>query len=161
MAAGILYLGLFALWLAATATGGWPWPVAAATGAVGVMLALAGGLRLKITDAEAAAPFARLGPVIGLMLSRAPGRWRDALGVAVAALGARAKAPVFVRLKLRPTDPLGSAAVVAAMSASPGLVVVDADPGSLLAHALREPDVDVAAMQSLERAALGSMGVGP
>jgi len=161
MAVGILGLALFALWLAATATGGWPWPVAAAIGAVSVALTLMLGRRLKITDSEAAAPFARLAPAIGLMLSRLPGRWRDALGVAAVALGARDRQPVFVRLKLRPASALGAAATVTAMSASPGLVVVDADAGSLLAHALCEPDVDVAAMQSLERAALRSMGAAP
>lgn len=157
-AAGVLYLGLFVLWLLATAAGGWPWPVAGAVGVVAIALTVWAGQRLKVADAEGAAPFARLFPVLGLMLARAPGRWRNALGVAAAALGMRARAPVFVRLKLRPADPLGAAAVVAAMSGAPGLVVVDADAGSLLAHALREPDVDVAALQTLERATLRSMG---
>lgn len=158
-AAGVLYIGLFALWMLATAAGGWPWPVAAVSGGVAMALTVWAGQRLKVADAECAAPATRALPVLGLMLTRAPGRWRDALGVAAMALGGRAKAPVFVRLKLRPADPVGAAAVVTAIGGAPGVVVVDADAGSLLAHALNEADVDVAALQALERAALRSMGV--
>lgn len=161
MAAGILTLAFFALWLAASTTGGWSWAVAGAVGAVGVTFALVLGSRLKVVDAEAAGPFAHFASVLGLMLMRTPGRMRDAAAVAALAVGARRKAPVFVRLKLRPADPLAASAAICAMSSAPGLVVVDADAGSLLAHALCEGDVDVADMQKLERHALGSMGGPP
>ncbi len=154
----ILLIGLFAFWRLATLGGGWPWPVIAGAGAVVAVLAVWAARRLRIADAEGAAPFAHLAQTIVMMAARAPSRTLDAMRVLTTALGGRAKAPVFVRLKLKPAAPLGGAAVIAAISATPGTVVVDADAGSLLAHVLTEADVDVAAMQKLERAALSVAG---
>lgn len=154
----ILFVGLFAFWCLAASGGAWPWPLIAAAGAVAVALSVWAARRLRVADGEGAAAFARAPQTAALMLSRAPMRTIDAVRVLAAALGARAKAPVFVRLKLKPATPLGAASVIAAMSAAPGTVVVDADAGSLLAHVLAEADVDVAAMQALERAALTGVG---
>ena len=156
--AGILFIGLFALWCLAAAGGGWPWPVIVGLGVVLVALVVWAAQRLRVADREGAAPFARFLPVAALVISRAPARLFAALRVLASAVGARAKAPVFVRLKLKPAGAGGVGAVVAAMSAAPGTVVVDADAGSLLAHVLVEADVDVASMQALERAALAGAG---
>lgn len=156
--AGIMYIGLFALWCLAGAGGGWPWPGIVVSGVVVVALVVWAAQRLRIADREAAAPFARLFPLAAFGIARAPARAGAAVRVLATAVGARAKAPVFVRLKLRPADSAGLAATVAATSASPGTVVVDADAGSLLAHVLVEADVDVASMQALERAAHTSAG---
>ena len=156
--AGILFIGLFALWCLAGAGGGWPWPVIIGFGVVLVALVVWAAQRLRIADRDSAAPFARLLPAVALVATRAPVRLFAALRVLASAIGARARAPVFVRLKLKSADGAGLGAVVTAMSASPGTVVVDADAGSLLAHVLVEADVDVASMQALERAALASVG---
>ena len=156
--AGILFLGLFALWCLASAAGGWPWPVIVGLGVIVVASVVWAAQRLRIADREAAAPFARLPAIAALMASRLPARAFAALRVLASAIGARDRAPVFVRLKLKPANAVGAGAVVAAMSAAPGMVVVDADAGSLLAHVLVEADVDVAAMQALERVALASAG---
>lgn len=160
-AAGILYIALLALWLAAGAAGGWPLPVSAAIGVVVVALVVWAGQRLKVADGESAAPFARFVPGIAFSVSRAPGRWRDALAVAASAVGVRPTTPAFVRLKLRPADPVGAASVVTAMTGAPGVATVDADAGSLLAHVLVEPDVNVSALQAVERGALRQAGQAP
>jgi multisubunit Na+/H+ antiporter MnhE subunit len=155
-----LFAGLFVFWCLAALGGGWPLPVSAALGVVAAVLAVWAGRRLRVADAEGAAAFAYAAQTALLMTARAPARTLDALRVLAAALGARDKAPVFVRLKLKPASAVGGAAVIAAASAAPGAVVVDADAGSLLAHVLVEADVDVAAMQALERAALAGAGGG-
>lgn len=155
-AAGIIFIGLMALWMAAG--GGWPAPVMAGLGVGALGVAVWAGARLGAADREGAALFTRGPAFAALVLGRLPGRVRDSLGVLAAALGARETAPVFVRLKLRPADAAASAAVVTAIGATPGTVVVDADAASLLAHALCEPDVDVAALQATERAAIGAAG---
>lgn len=154
----MLYLGLLALWVLATASGAWPWPVTAGLGVIVTALVVWAAQRLRVADREAAAPFTLAPRTLGLLLANAPRRWRDALGVFAAALGARERTPVFVRLKLRPADPLAAASVISAMSGAPGIVVVDGDAGSLLAHALSEDDVEIGALQALERAALGGAG---
>lgn len=156
-AAGALYLGVLALWLLAAASGSWPPPVAVGLGVVVAALVVWAGQTLRVADREAAAPLTRASRTLGLMLLNGPRRWRDALGVFGAALGLRERAPVFVRLKLRPADPLAAASVITAMSGAPGIVVVDGDAGSLLAHALSEDDVEIASLQRLERAALGEV----
>lgn len=154
----ILFAGILAFWCLAALGGSWSFAVIAGLGAIAAALIVWTGQRLRIADGEGAAPFANLVVTTGLILARTPSRTIDAVRVLAAALGAGSKAPVFVRLKLRPATPLGAASVIAAMSATPGTVVVDADVGSLLAHVLSETDVDVAAMQRLERAALAVAG---
>lgn len=154
----ILFVGLFVVWCLAAAGSGWSWPVITGVGAAVAALVVWVAHRLRLADAEGAAPFAHLVQTVALMCSRAPARTIDAIGVLATAVGARTRAPVFVRLKLKPASPVGAAAVIAATSAAPGTVVVDADAGSLLAHVLAEADVDVAAMQRLERATLALTG---
>lgn len=158
MAAAIIILGLAALWGLSSAGAGWPLALGGglALGALAVVSALAA--RLGALDSESARLFTRLPGATVLSVLQAPARIRAALRVIRTALGARSRAPVFVRLKLRPATPAGVGSVVTAMSAAPGAVVVDADAGSLLAHVLAEGDVDVAAMQRLERAALAASG---
>ena len=152
----ILFAGLLAVWCLAASGGGWSWPVIAGLGAASAALGLWAARRLRVVDA--ASVFAHVAQTAALVSALAPRRAIDATRVLAAMLGARARAPVFVRLKLKPSSLQGGAAVIAAMSAAPGTVVVDADAGSLLAHVLAEPDVDVAGLQRLERAALAVSG---
>jgi multisubunit Na+/H+ antiporter MnhE subunit len=158
VSAALVLLVVFGLWMAFAVGGGWPAPVAAATGAVAAVAVVLVALRLRIAGAVEGRAWARAPVFAAAALARAPRHARDALRVLASALGARARRPVFVRLKLRPADPAGAAAVVAAISGAPGAVVIDADAASLLAHALHEEDVNVAELQALERRALAAAG---
>jgi multisubunit Na+/H+ antiporter MnhE subunit len=159
--AGILYITLLVLWVAASAGGGLPLPASAAVGAVVIALAVWAAQRLNVADREGAAPFANVAPALILSVTQAPARWGGALSTAASAIGGRPISPALVRLKLRSTDALGAASVVTAVTGAPGVIALDADAGSLLAHVLVEGGADVAGLQALERAALASAGRAP
>ncbi|MDX2235147.1 MAG: Na+/H+ antiporter subunit E [Hyphomonadaceae bacterium] len=153
--AGLIFLGAFAVWMAAA-----PWPLAprAALGAAMLGLSVWAAGRLRVADGAVGRLITRAPAAALLHLKHAPALARDTVRVVLAALGARQTAPVFVRLKLKPADAAGNAAVITALSAAPGGVVIDADGGSLLAHALVESDVHVPALQARERDALRAGG---
>ena len=157
-AAIILFLGLLAVSGVTALGSGWSWPMIAGLSIGASALGVVAAQRLRVAGAEGASAYAQLVQTAALLASRTPARAMDAARVLAATVDLREKAPVFVRLKLKPASPQGTASVIAAMSAAPGTVVVDADAGSLLAHVLVEEDVDVAAMQKLERAALAAAG---
>ncbi len=156
--AGLIFIAVVGLWLLWGQDGGWPSVTLGMLGAAGAGLVVWAAARLGVADREGSGLFARAPATLLLVALRAPGRVRDAWRVFAAALGARARTPVFVRLRLRPVSTEGAAAVVAAMSGAPGAVAIDASLDSLLAHVLVESDVDVAALQTLERDALRAAG---
>lgn len=156
--AGLIFIALVGLWLLWGQDAGWPLAMRGMLGAACAGLVVWAASRLGATDREGAGLFTRAPAAALLVALRGPGRLRDGLRVMAAAVGARTRAPVFVRLRLRPVSTEGAAAVVAAMSGAPGAVAIDASHDSLLAHVLVESDVDVAALQRLERDALRAAG---
>lgn len=138
--------------------GAWPAPVAIACALLSGLLVTVLARRFGASGRTGAALVATAPQALAFSLARTPGRWRTGLGVLLTALGARDRAPAFVRLRLRPASVRGAAAVTETLSGAPGLVVVDADAGSLLAHALIESDVAVPQLQALEQAALRRAG---
>ncbi|KAF0171975.1 MAG: Na+/H+ antiporter subunit E [Hyphomonadaceae bacterium] len=150
-----LFIGFFVVWACATLAGAWPPEITLGLGAATAALVTVFAARMVVFDREAARHFTRAAMSLALSVSRWPSALLSALGVLAAAFGLRRARSGFVRLKLSPHDGAGLAAVVEALSAAPGLLVVDADAGSLLAHALDEDAVEVATLKALERAADG------
>ncbi len=152
----VLFIGFFVVWACATLGGAWPPAVTLGAGAAAAAFVTALAARMGALDREGARHFARAAMSFARSVPRWPSMFLSALGVMGAAIGVRRVRPGYVRLKLRPHDSAGLAAVVEALSAAPGLLVVDADAGSLLAHALDEDAVDVATLKALERNADGA-----
>lgn len=146
-----LIIGVLAVWVCAAFGGGWPPGVMLALGAVSAVLVALSAARMGALDREGARLYTRSGLSFATALTRWPGDMLAALGV----IGGGAAQSGFVRLKLRPTDDAGLATVIETLSARPGVLVVDADAGSLLAHAMNENAVDVEALKALEGRALG------
>jgi multisubunit Na+/H+ antiporter MnhE subunit len=156
-----LFIGFFVVWACATLAGAWPPVITLSLGAAAALVATAAAARMGALDREGARHFTRAVIAFGVSLLRLPAAAFSALGVIAAAFGFRRPRPGYVRLKLRPHDGAALGGVVETLSAAPGLIVVDADAGSLLAHALDEEAVDIAALKSLERhAAGGAQGAG-
>ena len=147
----VLFIGCFVVWVCATLSAGWPQGISLCIGAAVSLLVAASAARMGVLDGEGTRPFTRAAISFGVSATRFPSALLSALSVAAAAFGVRRGRPGFVRLTLRPHDSVGLAAVVEALSAAPGLVVVDADVGSLLAHTLDEDGADAAKLAALER----------
>lgn len=150
-----LFIGFFVVWACATLAGGWPPAITLGLGAFASILVVAMAGRMGGLDREGARHFTRAVAVFTLSVSRWPSSFLSALGVVATVVGVRRARAGYVRLKLSPHDGVGLAAVVEALSATPNLLAVDADAGSILAHALNEDAVDVARLKSLERRAAG------
>jgi multisubunit Na+/H+ antiporter MnhE subunit len=149
-----LIVTLFAIWIAAAAAGGWPAPVTVGLGAAAVALAALVAARTGAFDREGLRGYARAATTFAYALARWPAGMASSFSVAASAFGVRAHKPGYVRLKLS-ADDAALADVVEALSATPGLVVVDADNGSVLAHAFDEESVDVDRLKKIERRAGG------
>jgi multisubunit Na+/H+ antiporter MnhE subunit len=150
-----LFIGFFVIWACATLAGAWSPAITLGLGAATALTVTVAAARMGVLDREGARHFARALLAFAVSVTRWPSACLSAFGVMAAAFGLRRARSGFVRLKLRPHDGAGLAGVVETMSAAPGLVVVDADAGSLLAHALDEDAVDIATLKSLERHAAG------
>jgi len=150
-----LIVGMFVIWIAAAAAGGWPAPVTLGTGA----LAIAGGAlvawRIGAFDREGLRGYARGATTLAYALPRFPAHLVSAFTVVSGAFGFHSARAGYVRMKLEPggEDALGD--VVGAVSAAPGALVVDADAGSVLVHAFDEATADVVALKLAERRAAG------
>lgn len=150
-----LFIGLFVIWACATLAGAWSPAITLGLGAAAASLVAVAAARMGALDREGARHFTRAAAAFALSVSRWPSALLSTLGVVATVLGAKRARPGYVRLKLQLHDGAGLASVVEALSAAPNLVVVDADAGSVLAHALNEDAVDVAKLKSLERRAAG------
>jgi len=148
--AGII-IGVLAVWVCAAFGGGWPPGVMLVLGAAVAALVALAAARMGALDREGARLYLRSGQALANALLRWPGNMLAAFGV----VSGGAARTGFVRLKLRPADDAGLAAVIETLSARPGILVVDADAGSLLAHAMNENAVDVDALKAVETRALG------
>ena len=149
-----LIVTLFAIWIAAAAAGGWPAPVTIGLGVAAVALAALVAARTGAFDREGLRGHARVATTFAYALARWPAGLASSFAVAASAFGVRAQRSGYVRLKLS-ADEGALADVVEALSATPGLVVVDADNGSVLAHAFDEGRVDVDRLKTIERRAAG------
>lgn len=151
-----LIVGLFVIWIAAAAAGGWPAPVTLVLGAVAVAIAAALGARVGAFDHENLRGHARAATTFAYSLAQWPKGVASAVSIVASALGVRRARAGYVRLKLEPGggDALGD--VVEALSSAPGTVAVDADAGSVLAHVFDEAAADVAALKTIERRATGA-----
>ncbi|MDZ4777512.1 MAG: Na+/H+ antiporter subunit E [Alphaproteobacteria bacterium] len=149
-----LIVALFVIWIAAAA-GGWPAPVTLGLGAAAV--AIAGGVAARIGafDRETARGYARSVTTFAYALARWPKGLASAFAVVASACGVRRARAGYVRLKLETGNHNALADVIEALSAKPGVIVVDADAGSVLAHAFDEEAVDVAQLKTIERRAAG------
>jgi multicomponent Na+:H+ antiporter subunit E len=146
--AAALMAGLAGLWLclSADASGAIRWAAAAAS----ILFALLMAWRMRIVDREAA-PYFRAPALLILALRRVWPTVKANLDLARAAMGADTGLhPALVRLKTRRSDDAARATFANALSSTPGLLCVDCDGDSLLAHALVEDDADVVELQALE-----------
>lgn len=150
-----LIVALFAIWIAAAAAGGWPALVTVGLGVAAVAMAALVGLRTGAFDRENLRGHARVATTFAYALARWPAGLAASFAVVAAACGVRAQKAGYVRLKLGAEADDALADVVEALSATSGLIVVDADSGSVLAHAFDEDAVDVARLKTIERRASG------
>lgn len=151
----VLFIGCLVVWVCATLSAGWPQGISLGFGAMASLLVVTSASGMGVLDGEGTRHLTRAAVSLGVSVSRFPKSVLSALGVVAAVFGYKRGRPGFVRLTLRPHDGPGLAAVVEALSAAPGLAVVDADAGSLLAHTLDEDGADVARLAALERRVAG------
>ena len=154
-----LIVVLFAIWIAATAAGGWPAPVTLGLGALAVAAAALAGLRIGAFDRESLRGYARAATTFAYGLARWPKDAAAAVGMIASVFAGRGRRAGYVRLKLQPDSADALADVLESLSASPGVLVVDADVGSALVHVFDEAAADVATLKITEhRAAGGAAG---
>jgi hypothetical protein len=84
-----------------------------------------------------------------------PARFLAATSVAASALGVRRPRAGLVRVTLRADDDHALGRVIEALGARADLVVVDADAGSILAHAHDEESADVETLRKVARRVMG------
>ncbi|MBX3509999.1 MAG: Na+/H+ antiporter subunit E [Hyphomonadaceae bacterium] len=143
--AAALWAGLFFCWLVFTQAWGsaFDWALAAACAAAAALYAGRFG--------GASGAFWRAPQRLYLALARAREVGTGALKTVRAAAAADvALQPALVRVKTRATEAASRGAFADALSAAPGMVIVDGDAESLLAHVLNEDEADAAALGRLE-----------
>lgn len=148
-----LLVGLFTVWALAAFGGAWPPAVMIALGAVAGIVTVWLAARMGVLEAPGA--WLHAPSTLAMSMARLPGALFDAAGVALAALGGRRRRAGFVRIKWQAPGDARLAEAVEAVGARPGLVVVDADGGSALVHALDEEGVDIEALKAVERRVRG------
>jgi multisubunit Na+/H+ antiporter MnhE subunit len=99
--------------------------------------------------------------LIALAFGRAGAVMRGALSTMRAAIAADVTLkPALVRVKTRPTGAFAQAVFADLMSATPGVVVVEADADSMLVHVTDEDGVDAVEIGALEARVIGALGGG-
>jgi multisubunit Na+/H+ antiporter MnhE subunit len=143
--AAAMLTGLFFLWLLATQRWGSIEEAALAAGVAAACVLVSARLG-GVSAAYARAPgliwaaFARTGEV-------ARGVWSTLRAALAADVTLR---PALVRIKTRATRAATKAAFADALSATPGMAVVETDPDGLLAHVIDEESVDPAELGRVE-----------
>jgi hypothetical protein len=147
---------LFVIWIAA-ALGGWPAPMTLGLGAVAVAIIALLAARMGAFDRESLRGYGRSATTFAYALARWPRGLASAFAIVASAFGVRRQRAGYVRLKLESGKEAALADVVEALSATAGVIAVDADVGSVLAHAFDEDAVDVAQLKIIERRAAGAV----
>ncbi|HVY85015.1 MAG TPA: Na+/H+ antiporter subunit E [Caulobacterales bacterium] len=129
------------------------------------MLAAAGGValacvliaaRLGVVGGRGA--FAAAPRLLMLAVTRSGSVVAGALSTLRSALAADVRLkPALVRVRTRSSSALAQAAFADLISATPGVVVVEADPDSLLVHVLQEDAIDGLALSQLETRVIGAL----
>ena len=151
-----LIVGLFVIWIAA-AVGGWPAPMTLGLGAAAVAVSAFAAARIGAFDRESLRGYGRSVTTFAYALARWPRGLASAFAVVAAAFGVRRQRAGYVRMKLESGSEPALADVIEALSATAGVIVVDADVGSVLAHVFDEEAVDVAQLKIIERRAAGAV----
>jgi len=144
--AAAMLSGIFLLWLLLTQR--WATPMDFALAGAAALVCVGAGLMLGgVRDT----PFSRAPQAIFLGASRIGAVFSGALSTLRAALAADVSVkPALVRLKLQTSAGPARAAFAEAISAAPGVVVVDSDADGVLAHVINEDDVDAADLGVVE-----------
>lgn len=148
--AAAMFAGLVVLWIAATQRVSSPqdWAIVLGASFVCVLVAMRFG--------GATSAFAHAPRLLALSLARAGAVARGALATLRAAISADVKLnPALVRLRTRADRADDRAAFANMISATPGMVVVDADADGLLVHVADEDAIDAADLGRLEAGVIG------
>lgn len=148
--AAAMFVGLAVLWIAVTQRASSPqdWAIALGASLVCVLLAMRFG--------GATAAFARAPRLLALSVARAGAVTSGALATLRAAISADVKLnPALVRVRTRADQPDDRAAFANMISATPGMVVVNADADGLLVHVADEDAIDAADLGRLEAGVVG------
>jgi multisubunit Na+/H+ antiporter MnhE subunit len=151
-AAAILF-GLIVLWMLSTQAWGSPqeWAIAAGVSVACVLVVLRFG--------GASTAYLRAPHLLWLRLSRIGAAVRGALATIRRALSADVTLdPALVRVKLRAPRSKDRASFAHALSATPGMTVVETDADGLLLHVIDEHNIDAAELGRLEQALVGGNG---
>ncbi len=148
--AAAMFVGLTLLWIAVTQRVSSPqdWAIALGASLVCVLVAMRFG--------GATAAFARAPRLLALSAARAGAVTSGALATLRAAISADVKLnPALVRVRTRADEPDDRAAFANMISATPGMVVVNADADGLLVHVADEDGIDAADLGRLEAGVVG------
>lgn len=149
--AAAMLTGLWVLWLLLTQQ--WSGAEQLAYGAVAALACVVAAARFS--RLRGAGPFSRALPLLVFAISRAGAVARGAGATVRAAIAADVTLrPALVRVKTRPASDAARAAFASLLSATPGMVVVDADDASMLAHVLHEDAIEPSALVALEARAI-------
>ena len=149
--AAAMFVGLAVLWIAATQRIGSPqdWAI--------VLCASLACVLVSIRFGGATSAFARAPRLLALSLARAGAVASGALATLRAAISADVKMnPALVRIRTRADRADERAAFANMISATPGMVVVNADADGLLVHVADEDAIDAGDLSRLEAGVVGA-----